>query len=68
MVHYQLDWSGLADNELTVDVKLYYQSIKPAFITGMTHHGDKVDQFKWMAAQHPPQPEVLASTTAHLSY
>ncbi|MCL1104373.1 Calx-beta domain-containing protein [Shewanella algicola] len=68
VVHYQLDWSGLADNELTVDVKLYYQSIKPAFITGMTHHGDKVDQFKWMAAQHPPQPEVLASTTTHLSY
>lgn len=60
-LHYQLDWSANPSETVSVEVILYYQSIKPAFVTGLHHDGDKIDRFKWMYNQHKPLPVSLAN-------
>ncbi|GGI86186.1 Calx-beta domain-containing protein [Shewanella gelidii] len=67
-VHYQIDLQETFSGALTVDVTLYYQSIKPAFVTGMTHQGELIKQFKWMVSQQPPMPEVMAVSHASLNF
>lgn len=60
-VHYQLDWSANPVNSISVEATLYYQTIKPAFVTGLHNSGDKIDRFKWMYNQQKPQPVSLAN-------
>lgn len=60
-VHYQLDWSANPSNNISIEATLYYQTIKPAFVSGLHNNGDKIDRFKWMYNQHKPQPVSLAS-------
>ncbi|HEY9034318.1 MAG TPA: Calx-beta domain-containing protein [Pseudomonadales bacterium] len=65
-VHYQLDWNGKPATGLQIEARLYYQSIRPAFISGLRNSGDKIDRFKWMVEQHKPSVELLASDQGSL--
>lgn len=60
-VHYQLDWQDLAGSGLQIEASLYYQTIRPGFVTGLQHSGEQIDQFRAMYDEHKPQPVVLAS-------
>ncbi len=60
-IHYVLDWTANPSNNMSIEAILYYQTIKPAFVTGLHNRGDKIDSFKWMYSQKKPQPINLAN-------
>ena len=66
-VHYRLDWTGKATAGLQVEAIFYYQSIRPAFVTGLKQSGDKIDRFNWMYGQIKPQPVVLSADSESFS-
>ncbi len=45
---------------LSLEAKLWYQSIRPTFLAAMPDRGDKVTRMKAMAQQQVPLPELLA--------
>lgn len=63
IVHYQLDWSGLAGSGLQVEAILYYQSLRPSFVNSLVHEGDKIDQFQAMYDQQKPRAIPLQRVT-----
>ncbi|MGB0466312.1 MAG: hypothetical protein ACPGF7_02120 [Pontibacterium sp.] len=66
-IHYELDWGALPADALQIEARLYYQSIRPAFVEGLHHTGDKIDRFKWMYSQDKSQPDLLASDSQNYS-
>ncbi len=59
-VHYRIAVPGDTSGPLSVAVRLWYQSISPAYIAAMSHRGDKSDRLRIMVRQQPPVPELLA--------
>jgi hypothetical protein len=62
-VHYEIELDKNAAGPLSVDVRLWYQSIRPAFLASMSHRGEKTDRLRLMTQQQPPLPELLARQT-----
>ena len=60
-VHYQIDTSGQT-GPFTVEARLLYQSIRPAFVYSMQSKVTRVDRFKIMYEQVVPTVETLATT------
>lgn len=65
-VAYRLPLETLPQMPLTVEVTLYYQSVRPSFIDGLHGSHAFIDQFHSLAAKHPPRAEVVASESVVL--
>lgn len=62
-VHYRIPLAG-QDGPYTVEARLLYQSVQPAFVKGLHSDAELVNRFKVMYEQLPPRAETLASTSA----
>ena len=65
-VHYRVALNDPNSNH-TVDVRLLFQSVQPAFIEGMHAAGSQVTAFKQMVAQSPPRVEIIAEVNAAIA-
>ena len=62
-VHYRIPVAGQT-GPYTVDAKLHYQTIQPAFVNSLHADAGKVNRFKVMYAENPPVVETLATVSA----
>ena len=62
-VHYRVDITGQT-GPFSVEARLHYQSIQPAFVNSLHADAGKVNRFKVMYAENPPLVETLASASA----
>ncbi len=60
-VHYRLSLPEGTSGQLTVNVRLWYQSVNPAYVSAMSHRGAKSDRLRIMVREQPPLPELLAA-------
>lgn len=58
-VHYRFALPQSESGPVSIDLKLWYQSIRPAFIAAMPHRGEKSDRMRTMYRQQPPLAELL---------
>lgn len=58
-VHYRIALPQSLSGSLTVEARLWYQSIRPAFIAAMSHRGENSDRMRSMYLQQPPLAELL---------
>ena len=65
-VHYRVPLNDPAMDH-SVQVRLLFQSVQPAFIDGLHANGAHVTGFKQMVAQQPPSVEELASLNAAIA-
>jgi hypothetical protein len=65
-VHYRVPLNDPGIDH-SVEVRLLFQSVQPAFIDGLHANGAHVTSFKQMVAQQPPAVEELASTNAAIA-
>jgi len=65
-VHYRVPLNDPAMDH-SVEVRLLFQSVQPAFIDGLHANGVHVTGFKQMVAQQPPSVEELASINAAIA-
>ena len=63
-VHYLVNVAGQT-GPFSVETKLHYQAIQPAFVNSLHAEAGKVNRFKVMYAENPPTVETLASTSAN---
>ncbi len=69
VVHYRIPWAAnwpLNPAEIEVEVILYYQTIRPAFVMALQGDHELVTHFVDSYRQHPPQPEVIANLSVQL--
>ncbi len=59
-VHFRIALPNSASGRLSVEARLWYQSIRPTFIAAMAHRGEKSDRMRIMYQQQSPVPELLA--------
>lgn len=59
-VHYRLAVPEGTLGQLTVSVRLWYQSVSPLYVRAMPHRGAKSDRLRIMVREQPPLPELLA--------
>jgi hypothetical protein len=57
-VHYRIALPAEA-GPVSVHAKLWYQSIRPAFVAALAHPGGKSDRMRRMYREQPPLPELL---------
>ena len=62
-VHYLVPLAG-ASGPFTVEARLLYQAIKPAFVKKLSANSGRVMRFKQMYQMLPPTVETLATATA----
>ena len=62
-VHYLIPLAGAA-GPFTVEARLLYQAIKPAFLKKLSADSGRVMRFKQMYQMLPPTVETLAAATA----
>jgi hypothetical protein len=53
---------------LTVIVRLWYQSVSPAYVSAMSHRGAKSDRLRIMVREQPPLPELLATDSVVVEF
>lgn len=63
-VHYRIDVSGNPNGPYSIDARLLYQAVQPAFIDSMQAGSTRVNTFKTLAQANPPGVEELASESA----
>lgn len=62
-VHYQVAVAGQT-GPYSVEAKLHYQAIQPAFVNSLHADAGKVNRFKVMCSENPPVVETLTQTSA----
>lgn len=64
VVHYEVD-AGAHTGPFTVEARLLYQSVRPAFVHGLHHHEQpRVERYQQLYDLIPPTVETLATATA----
>jgi len=61
-VHYRIAANG-QNAPYSIEARLLYQAIQPAFVLSMHSDDPRVDRFKTMVQDNPPDVEVLASSS-----
>jgi hypothetical protein len=59
-VHYRIALNG-SPGPFSVDARLLYQAVRPAFAEALHFEGQHIARFKAMLADHPPEVEQLAA-------
>lgn len=68
VVRYRIDTPG-GTGTLTVQARLLFQSVRPAFVAALNADGGaRVDRFRKMYATVPPLPETLAVAESQVDY
>lgn len=62
-IHFEITLPDQLRGELSVQARLWYQSIRPAFIDAYSHGGQKALRMQSMYRDHPPLPELLGTDT-----
>jgi len=62
-VHYVVPLAGVS-GPFSVEARLLYQAIKPAFVRKLSADSERVMRFKQMHQMLPPRVETLATTAA----
>ncbi|MCC1496242.1 hypothetical protein [Alcanivorax sp. 1008] len=60
-VSYLLDLSATDPASVHIDVALYYQAVRPSFITGLTGEHEWINQFRSAAALTPPSADIIST-------